>query len=269
MLIVKPATFTRVLFASLALAGLTLSGCASLTSDSADAPVSAEQLLPSYYWTLDEAEDRYGYHNPDLFGGDDEALQLRFDGNMLSVSGACNRLGGSYSIKRDTLITGNLMQTMMACEQPLMLREASIKDYLNSHLEMTLEAHPHSPKLTLTTGDGRKLVLVGSATPETRYGSKGEQLFMEVQAQTATCPHPLIPDFQCLQVRELTYDAQGIKTSEGEWTMLYQGIEGYEHQPGTRNVLRLQRFEVANPPADQSGTAYVLDTVIESVRVMD
>jgi len=35
----------------------------------------------------------------------------------------------------------------------------------------------------------RKIVYWGQRHPETRYGSKGEQLFMEVQAQTVTCPH--------------------------------------------------------------------------------
>lgn len=264
MLAVKPAAITCALLAS-----LLFSGCTSLTRNSDAAPVSADTLLPAYYWTLEQATDRYGDHNQDLFGGDTEPLQLRFKDNMLNVSGTCNRLSGPYNIKRNNLVAGNLMQTMMACEQQLMHREAGIKTYLNSPLEMTLEAHPHTPRLTLTSDEGGKLVLVGNATPETRYGNQGETLFMEVQAQTVACSHPLIPDYQCLQVRELTYDAQGRQTSNSDWTMLYQGIEGFDHQPGTRNVLRLQRFVVVNPRADQPGIAYVLDTVIETVRVID
>tara|TARA_R110001599_G_scaffold94452_1_gene245521 strand:- start:34 stop:828 length:795 start_codon:yes stop_codon:yes gene_type:complete len=264
MLLTKPAAITCALITTLA-----LSGCASLNGDSDAAPASADALLPGYYWTLEEAEDQHGNRNQDLFGGDAEPLQLRFDNNMINVSGACNRLSGSYSIKGDDLVAGNLMQTMMACEEPLMLREGSIKTYLETPLEMALEAHPHSPRLTLSSDEAGKLVLQGKATPQTRYGSEGKTLFMEVQAQTVACPHPLIPDHQCMRVRELTYDAQGLKTSDSEWTLLYQGIEGFDHQPGTRNILRLQRFVVANPRADEPGIAYVLDTVIESVRVME
>lgn len=264
MLALKNAAIACTLITAVGLAG-----CASPYRESANAAASAEQLLPAYHWELEEAKDRYGYSNPDLFGGSSEPFQLRFENSLISVSGACNRLSGPYSIKRNTLIIGDLMQTMMACEQPLMLREASIKDYLNSQLTISLDAQVHSPRLTLTTGDGRSLMLNGSATPETRYGSSGEILYLEVQAQTAQCPHPLIPDFECLQVRELTYDEQGLETSASDWTLLYQGIEGFDHQPGTRNVLRLKRYNIANPPADQAGVAYVLDMVVESVRVMN
>ena len=86
-------------------------------------------------------------------------------------------------------------------------------------------------------------------------------------AQAAACNHPLIPDMQCLQVRELKYDDQGLKTGTGDWQFLYQDIEGYTHQPGVRNVLRLKRYPVANPPADGSSIAYVLDMVVESEQV--
>jgi len=58
---------------------------------------------------------------------------------------------------------------------------------------------------------------------------------------------------------------QGLRVgTPGEWMPLYQDIEGYTHEPGVRNVLRLKRFTIKNPPVDAPATAYVLDTVIES-----
>ena len=50
----------------------------------------------------------------------------------------------------------------------------------------------------------------------------------------------------------------------GEWQNFYDQIEGFSHQPGTRNVLRVNRYTVANPPADGSSQAFVLDMVVES-----
>ncbi|MBN9325065.1 MAG: DUF4377 domain-containing protein, partial [Delftia acidovorans] len=44
-------------------------------------------------------------------------------------------------------------------------------------------------------------------------------------------------------------------------------IEGYKHEPGIRNVLRIQRYKRQNVPADASAYAYVLDMVVESERV--
>ena len=79
------------------------------------------------------------------------------------------------------------------------------------------------------------------------------------------CNHPMIPNHRCLQVRELRYDANGVKQSPpGEWQPLYADIEGYRHEPGIRNVLRVKKFRRADVPADASSVVYVLDIVVES-----
>ena len=68
-----------------------------------------------------------------------------------------------------------------------------------------------------------------------------------------------------MQVREIKFDEQGLRAGEpGEWQPLFQDIEGFTHTPGTRNVVRVNRYTVANPPADGSSVAYVLDMVVES-----
>ena len=49
----------------------------------------------------------------------------------------------------------------------------------------------------------------------------------------------------------------------GEWQPFYDPIEGYTHQPGVRNVLRLKRFE-RGASAGGSPFVFVLDLVVES-----
>ncbi|WP_423454462.1 DUF4377 domain-containing protein [Ottowia sp. VDI28] len=73
-------------------------------------------------------------------------------------------------------------------------------------------------------------------------------------------------DAQCLRVREIRYGDNGVKQGEGEWQLFYSEIEGYKHEPGIRNVLRVNRFKRQNVPADASAYAYVLDMVVESER---
>ena len=69
-------------------------------------------------------------------------------------------------------------------------------------------------------------------------------------------------------MRELSYDAQGRKQgTDAPFEHFYDGIEGYTHQAGTRNVLRVVRYSVQNPPADASRYAYVLDLVVEAEDV--
>ena len=136
-------------------------------------------------------------------------------------------------------------------------------------LEGALKAGmPDPATLTLATASGDVLTFRGEPTAGTRYGDSGERLFLEVAAQTKPCSHPLIPDKQCLQVREITFDDNGLRSGEpGEWQNFYDQIEGFSHQPGTRNVLRVNRYTVANPPADGSSQAFVLDMVVESELV--
>ena len=122
-----------------------------------------------------------------------------------------------------------------------------------------------SPRLTLRNAAGDQLTFAGTPTPETRYGGPGERIFLEVAAQTAPCSHPLIPDMQCLQVRELKYDDKGLKVGDpGPFGNFYATIEGYTHEPGVRNVLRVDRYEIKDPPVDAPSQAFVLDMVVES-----
>ena len=74
----------------------------------------------------------------------------------------------------------------------------------------------------------------------------------------------------CLRVRDLRYDAGGRQQVVGDWRILQGGIEGYRHEAGIRNVLRVQRYSLARNgqlPADAPGHALVLDMVVESERV--
>ena len=82
--------------------------------------------------------------------------------------------------------------------------------------------------------------------------------------QTATCQEPPSGDSQCLQVREIRFDEKGLKVgSPGEWQSFAGSIDGYQHTPGVRNVVRVNRFQ---PPAGASAV-YVLDMVVESETV--
>lgn len=223
-------------------------------------------VLGQYHWKLTEATDKSGHRIDALFARADKPLQLDFSEGRLSVSNACNRLGGSYQVENGTLKVGPMVHTMMACPDPaVMALDGAIDKRLHDGPALTLHTDGDAPRLTLVTGDGDSLQFNGQPTAETRYGGKGETEFLEVAAETVSCNHPLMPNKQCLKVRERHYDAQGLKAgTPGEWQPLNGEIEGYTHQPGVRNVLRVKRYTIKNPPADASSVAYVLDMVVES-----
>lgn len=228
-------------------------------------PVDAARLA-AYHWRLVDATTADGARIDELFARVDKPVQLDFIDHRLAISNTCNLMNGGYRLAGDELQLEPMVQTQMACAEPaLAALDAAVNNRLQGKLRVARAGSDDAPQLLLTIEAGDTLTFAGTPTAATRYGSEGEQVFMEVAAQTAPCSHPLIPDKQCLQVRELTYGDNGIVIGEpGPWEPVYQDIEGYTHEAGVRNVLRLKRYTIANPPADGSSIAYVLDMVVES-----
>lgn len=259
---------------------LLLAGCAKPADDATAVPATPSTtaasdaspdgtvdagLLPRYHWRLTSATDAQGQRIAALFAQPDKPVQLDFRDGRLAVSNTCNRMGGGYTLAGSTLTTDRLVSTLMACaDSAVMALDQEAGKRLEGPLTVVTRGGG-TPQLTLTTGNGDALVFTGEPTAETRHGGPGERVFLEVAADTKPCSHPLIPDKQCLQVREIAYDAQGIRTgTPGDFQNFHDSIEGYTHEPGVRNVLRVDRYTVKNPPADASSNAYVLDMVVES-----
>jgi heat shock protein HslJ len=224
--------------------------------------------LSAYHWRLNDAKDASGKRIDALFVNADKPLQLDFAGGRISVSNTCNHMGGTYSVEGDKLKFDRLASTLMACADPkLMALDQEIGKRLETESTFALQSGD-APTLTLTGSNGDVLTFKGDPTAETRYGGKGETTFLEVAAQTKPCSQPLIPNKQCLQVREIKYDGQGIKTgTDGEFQNFYDEIEGYTHEAGIRNVLRVKRYKRDPVAADASSIVYVLDMVVESEMV--
>ncbi|MGO1002532.1 DUF4377 domain-containing protein [Lysobacter sp. CA196] len=242
-------------------------GDTAATADPA-APAAAAIDLGGYKWNLDSATDSAGKPIATLQREGKYGLQLSFVKDRVGVSGGCNHVGAMYVAKGDRIEIKQFQTTLMACQdQRLMQMDSEIAKQLEGNAKFAIEGEAPQPRLLLTTASGSKLSLSGEPTAQTRYGSAGTTMFFEVDAQRRTCPHPLMPKHQCLWVRERSYDANGVSQAPGEWQFLYQDIEGYKHEAGVRNVVRVKKFDIKNPPADASSVAYVLDMVVESELV--
>lgn len=225
---------------------------------------AAEARLPRFHWRLAEANDARGQKLAALFT-DGEPIQLDFAQGHLSIDHLCNRMSGGYSLQGDQLEFGRLASTRMACTDPARnAQERAASELFNGKFALAIEADTATPVLVLKRADGTTLRFSGEETADSRYGA-GQTVFLEVAAQTQACPHPLVKDKQCLQVREVRFDEDGLRQGEpGPWQNFHDDIQGYVHQAGVRNVLRVKRYTRANPPADASANVYVLDLVVES-----
>ena len=222
------------------------------------------EMLVDHRWLLVDATDAANRRIDALFPDTERSFVFHFADSRLHAQGGCNGLRGAYAIDADGMleVTGR-MSTMMACEAPLMKADAALSALLAEPLETVL-IRGLEPRLVLLTTDGDALVLTGALTPEARFGAP-TTVFLEVAAQTVECEAAVLEDGRCLQVREIRFDEQGLRVgSPGEWQTLTSTIEGYQHQTGIRNVLRLKRFDPPAGPDMPQGPICVLDMVVES-----
>jgi heat shock protein HslJ len=235
------------------------------TTPAAPAPAAIDTaVLGGHHWVLDNAVDAKGQRVEALFVRADKPVTVDFADGRIAVSNTCNRMMGSYTLEGATLAIGDMASTMMACvDQKLMALDSAVGERLRGAQTVAL-ASGASPTLTLTGAGGDVLTFRGQPTAQARFGGPGETVFLEIAPQSKPCTHPAAPNRQCLQVREVHFDDKGIRTGTSpEWQPLYQDIEGFTHEEGVRNVVRVKRFVSADKPEGEQ-VGYVLDMVVES-----
>lgn len=244
-----------------------LGGCASSSDQDAAAlaVITDNATLTRYYWQLQDAKNKEGERITALFVQPEKPVQITFENGNFSVGNTCNNMSGIYSLLHENQLTfGEAISTKKMCAESAVAAlddEVSRRLRGNNRYSILLA---EQPVLTLTTANDDVLRFTSIPTPATRYGSEGEIVFMEIAPQTVPCDQPATAK-QCLQVRQIYYDDDGLKTdSPGSWQDFVQEIEGYRFQPGVRNILRIKRYHIAKPAANAANTAYILDMVVES-----
>lgn len=190
------------------------------------------------------------------------------ENGRLSISTSCNGLGGTWKVDGQSIEVGDMMSTAMACSDHAMQQESLAASLFSKRkapfvLDVT---NVEKPSLTIRSADGQSYVFTGKMTPETKYQTTGEIIFLDVSPETKSCTG--VAPQTCLQVREIKYTENGVKSQvDKDWTLFYDHIEGFEHTPDERQVIRVKRYEIKNPAADQSKYAYVHDMTVERETV--
>lgn len=232
-----------------------------LVSTAAEAGM--QRTLEAHRWTLTAATGAQGQRIDGLPAGAGRPIVFSFAEGRLNIEGGCNRSFGGYQIDAGSrLKLGRMASTMMACEPAAMKIDAALSGLLAEPVEIEL-APGIEPVLRLIAAANTTLSFKGQLTPEARYGPP-TRVFIEVAAQTVACNNPINGATACIQVRERRFDEQGLVVGKpGAWQPFFDSIEGYTHQPGVSNVLRLKRFERGASAAGRP-FVYVLDLQVES-----
>ena len=225
------------------------------------------QHLNNYTWHLISAMDKKNKRIDDLFVRPDMPIALQFNDQQISILNLCNNTGGGFALKGNYLTVSNLASNAMACEAPLDNLDSSISKLLQGTSTIKISKIKPEPQLTVKTANGDTLIFKATKTPEFKYGSKAETIFLEIAPTTKPCTAGA-GKMQCLQVKEVKYNEQGLKTYTGsQWQNFYDNIDGFKHNTNQQVIVRVNRYKVSNPPADASSYAYVLDTVIQQSNV--
>ena len=218
--------------------------------------------LQSYDWQLNNINST----DPITWNGSylqtqNGKVTLNFNQNHITYNVGCNQLSNQYSLSKNTMQPiGTGISTLMGCGE-LQAREQWLAKQMQSPSELQIMETQVDAVLSQTTADGSWLQWVGKLKPEVKYG-KGETVFLEVKPKWQYCDK--VTDRKCLEVRDINYDTQGLKTAVGQWYLLDAPIMGYRHDESAQRVLRLTRYRT--PPTDTKGygNLYKLDSVIET-----
>lgn len=233
--------------------------------------------LQAYHWQISKVTGANGADQSGTWSIPAQKArpwQLTFnEGGTLSVQNLCNIINASYQVDGEKIKIGPGASTLRACQDKrLMELERRIANTISQATtwqidQKTNAQNQKAPILQLRFADSSTWNLTGYPTDATRYGSAPERIFLEVAPEQVACNNPLMPDARCLQVRTIEYSESGVKRTQGEWQVFNGSIDGFAFEPGIRNVLRLNRYTLQNPPADASAHVYVLDMRVESERV--
>jgi heat shock protein HslJ len=230
------------------------------------ADASVVRMLEAHRWTLQAALDSAS-RPIDVLLPPGHPFVMSFDGPQVSIQGGCNLHSGAWRLtpQRELLI-GRLAATMKACEAALMEADTALSAAFGQPLRVDVTPGA-APSLSLTTATRQTLTFSGEPTLRSLYGAP-KRIFLEVAPRKIECTLPTGAAGECLQVRDIQFDAQGLrKGSPGTWRPFAETIEGYAHAAGVRNVLRIDRYERRPAPAGAAAVRYVLDLVVESETV--
>ena len=259
----------------LAVLPLTLLGCQSSTPIKNDIDAikpsmtqqnkfeSPKDALSSYKWYFESDKSL----NP---------IEVIFSRDTkLNIKVTCNSFFGSYQVNEDKIIFPSVFGNMLgACFGPdgkLINSQDKIATHIFKkgyvHYSLDLKSNDH-PKLTLELINGEKFVFDGKMTPEYKYKSEGEIIFLDVHPEKKQCS--AATPKTCLQVKEIKNYNQSIRSSSDQnWTLFSDEIEGFDYVPNQHQIIRVKRYTIKNAKNDQPKFAYVYDMYSQHLPVDD
>ncbi|SET03663.1 META domain-containing protein [Thorsellia anophelis] len=239
--------------------------------------VNLSQILPKYQWHLISAQNQEGEALKGVIVEGTPNIEMLFNDNSMIVRNTCNQLMAGYSVEStgSLLKVGQIAQTMRACIDPDMALKDDAMIALLSNLNTvsveqvaTQVTTDDTVTLVMTDNNSNVFRFNGVLTPEAYFGQAGQQMFLEISPDHVACELP-VANSQCIQIREIVYD-ESFRQSvpDPTWIVYPNAIDGFMHEAGQRNIVRVKRFTHLSEQAQSNSLKpdpfYVLELVVES-----
>lgn len=173
-----------------------------------------------------------------------------FEDGTLGIKADCNSGSGSYTVSGNQIEFGPMALTLAMCPPE------SLVDQFMRLLGQVDSFGMLDGKLvfTLMDGAGEMRFQIGgiAEVPE----APPEEIRMFVGPEKVPCEGA--GPQECYQVKD---------SPDGEWQLFYATIEGFQWEPGFIYELRVNVYQVVNPPADGSSLRYELVEVVSKTPV--
>lgn len=208
-------------------------------------PQTQAGLLGAFDWYPLEATDARGRRIGALRGARHRGLHARYRDGVFELKGACNTVGGRYKLDGKRLLRDDqgAIQTTAGCRRDAAMDTAFFRlATVDTQFAIVAEGDTH--KLLITHDDGARISLIGVPTAQTRYGSPGAALELEIDDERR-CPPPSRRRERCLHVRQVRSEGAN-RIPVGDWHWQREPIEGYRHEACFRATLRVRRFDIVD-----------------------
>ncbi|MBN6100749.1 hypothetical protein JR064_01050 [Xanthomonas sp. CFBP 8703] len=253
----------------------------AVTSGSADAadtkpaPDAAQRRLQDTAWVLYQVNDVHGKAIApfaESADGSRSILPVLFRTDYLEFATACGRRMAPYREESGQVIIAQAYASHDACKADAALAPSIARLRGEFAISFVAIAGTDRPALRLKAPSGDEFLLYDNGqlrfTDPSDVLPQPRVLYLQVGPDTMGCGYngpdiPGRPENVCVVARAVKQGADGAWHADSMPYPVMPAIRGFEPPAGSRSIVRILRYELANPDIHASRYRDVLDMVIE------
>ncbi|WP_167336284.1 DUF4377 domain-containing protein [Xanthomonas sacchari] len=243
--------------------------------DTKPASDAGQRGLQDTAWVLYQINDSHGNAIAPFAQGTDgnrSILPVLFRTDYLEFATACGRRVAPYREQDGKVVIAQAYASHDACKADAALAPSIARFRGEFSISFVRIAGTDKPALQLKAPSGEEFLLYDNGqlrfTDPADVLPQPQVLYLQVGPDTMGCGYngpyiPGRPENVCVVARTVKQGADGAWHTDAMPYPVMPSIQGFEPPEGSRSIVRILRYELANPDIHASRYRDVLDMVIE------